>query len=106
MPTLQSEPVGSSGEVVADNLLLLLITWLHRTFISVIESLRYPRLCREAPDQPRDEQQLTAGYIVTDVERLRAPVQHTTYYLLSGTDAMRTRCKVTPMTPGKPAARA
>lgn len=55
---------------------------LRRTFITVAESLDIPAYALKRLLNHKMSNDVTAGYIVTDVERLRAPMQKITDYIL------------------------
>ncbi|MDF1761018.1 MAG: integrase family protein [Coxiellaceae bacterium] len=55
---------------------------LRRTFITVAESLDIPAYSLKRLLNHKMNQDVTAGYIITDVERLRGPMQQITDYLL------------------------
>lgn len=55
---------------------------LRRTFITVAESLDIPAYALKRLLNHKMTQDVTAGYIVMDVERLREPMQKITDYLL------------------------
>jgi hypothetical protein len=56
---------------------------LRRTFITVAESLDIPAYALKRLLNHRAAGDVTAGYIVIDVERLRRPMQHITDFLLT-----------------------
>ena len=55
---------------------------LRRTFITIAESLDIPAYALKRLLNHKMRNDVTAGYIITDVERLRAPMQKVTDYLL------------------------
>lgn len=55
---------------------------LRRTFISIAESLDIPAYALKRLLNHKMANDVTAGYIVTDVERLRAPMQKVTDFIL------------------------
>lgn len=55
---------------------------LRRTFITIAESLDIPAYALKRLLNHKMNQDVTAGYIITDVERLRKPMQHIADYLL------------------------
>lgn len=57
---------------------------LRRTFISIAESLDVPAYALKRLLNHKLTNDVTAGYIVTDVERLRAPMQKVADYVLKG----------------------
>jgi integrase len=66
---------------------------LRRTFISVAESLDIPAYALKRLLNHKMRNDVTAGYIVTDVERLRRPMQLVTDYILKSAD-MKTSADV------------
>ncbi len=60
---------------------------LRRTFITVAERLDIPAYALKRLLNHKMANDVTAGYIVTDVERLRRPMQQITDYLLSAAGA-------------------
>jgi integrase len=74
--------------------LILLSTWktqginqgftlhdLHRTFITIAESLDIPAYALKRLLNHKDPNDVTAGYIVSDVNRLREPMQRITDFI-------------------------
>lgn len=59
---------------------------LRRTFITIAESLDIPHYALKRLVNQKDGSDVTAGYIVTEVERLRVPMQRIT-------DSIRERIK-------------
>lgn len=55
---------------------------LRRTFITIAESLDIPAYALKRLLNHKMSNDVTAGYIITDIERLRRPMQHITDYLL------------------------
>ena len=55
---------------------------LRRTFITVAESLDIPAYALKRLLNHKMSNDITAGYIITDVERLRMPMQRITDYML------------------------
>ena len=55
---------------------------LRRTFITVAESLDIPAYALKRLLNHKMSNDVTAGYIITDVERLRIPMQRITDYML------------------------
>ncbi len=55
---------------------------LRRTFITIAESLDIPAYALKRLMNHKMSNDVTAGYIVADVERLRKPMQHITDYIL------------------------
>ena len=54
---------------------------LRRTFITIAESLDIPAYALKQLLNHKDPRDVTAGYIISDVERLRAPMQRITDYI-------------------------
>ena len=55
---------------------------LRRTFITIAESLDIPAYSLKRLLNHKMRNDITAGYIITDVERLRRPMQQITDYIL------------------------
>jgi integrase len=55
---------------------------LRRTFLTIAESLDIPAYAVKRLANHKMSNDVTAGYIVTDVERLRQPMQKITDYIL------------------------
>lgn len=55
---------------------------LRRTFITIAESLDIPAYALKRLMSHKMSNDVTAGYIIVDVERLRKPMQLVTYYVL------------------------
>jgi hypothetical protein len=55
---------------------------LRRTFITIAESLDIPAYALKRLLNHKMNNDVTAGYIISDVERLRAPMQKVTDYML------------------------
>ena len=55
---------------------------LRRTFITIAESLDIPAYALKRLLNHKDPNDVTAGYIVSDVERLRAPMQNISNFIL------------------------
>ena len=66
---------------------------LRRTFITIAESLDIPAYALKRLMNHKMNNDVTAGYIVADVERLRKPMQQITDYLL-----IQMKCKDSPTT--------
>ena len=81
---------------------------LRRTFITIAESIDIPGYALKQLLNHKDKNDVTAGYIVMDVERLRGPMQKITDYILKEAGVKKT-ATVTPInkarrkksTPGK-----
>tara|TARA_R110002126_G_scaffold273866_1_gene418516 strand:- start:39538 stop:40794 length:1257 start_codon:yes stop_codon:yes gene_type:complete len=56
---------------------------LRRTFITIAESLDVSAYALKRLMNHKMTNDVTAGYIITDVERLRKPIQHITTYILT-----------------------
>ena len=56
---------------------------LRRTFITIAESLDIPAYALKRLLNHKTANDVTAGYIITDVERLRRPMQQITDHILS-----------------------
>ncbi len=63
---------------------------LRRTFITIAESLDIPMYAIKRLVNHKMSGDVTAGYIVTDVERLRAPMQRITDYIMTAAKARPT----------------
>lgn len=71
---------------------------LRRTFVTVAESLDIPAYALKRLVNHKMNNDVTAGYIVTDVERLRGPMQRITDFLLSA-GGLRPQSNVVAFTP-------
>lgn len=60
---------------------------LRRTFITIAESLDIPAYALKQLMNHKDPNDVTAGYIVSDIERLRAPMQQITDFILEKVNA-------------------
>jgi integrase len=69
---------------------------LRRTFITVAESLDIPAYALKRLLNHKMRQDVTAGYIVADVERLRRPMQLVTDFMLKRA-SLRPSARVTPL---------
>ena len=69
-------------KVVASSSVQLTIHDLRRTFITMAESLDIPAYALKRLLNHKMHNDVTAGYIVSDVERLRSPMQKITHYIL------------------------
>lgn len=82
----------SSGRIVEQRKQMVIVTEgpgvsftlhdLRRTFITIAESLDIPAYALKRLLNHKMNNDVTAGYIVSDVERLRAPMQKVTDYML------------------------
>ncbi len=76
------EPKNQIAKVIEGSSVSFTIHDLRRTFITIAESLDIPPYAIKRMVNHKMRGDVTAGYIVADVERLRAPVQRVTDYLL------------------------
>lgn len=63
---------------------------LRRTFATVAESLDIPAYALKRLLNHKMRQDVTAGYVIADVERLRTPMQRITDFLLKAAELRRT----------------
>ena len=63
---------------------------LRRTFITIAESLDIPVYALKKLPNHKTSSDVTAGYVVIDIERLRKPMQMITDYILKLMDIIRT----------------
>lgn len=77
------EPRKQTAKVIEATGIYFTIHDLRRTFITVAESLDIPAYALKRLLNHKMNNDVTAGYIVTDVERLRKPMQLITDYILS-----------------------
>jgi integrase len=70
------------AKVVASSGVTFTVHDLRRTFITIAESLDIPAYALKRLLNHKMHNDVTAGYIVTDVERLRSPMQKITDYIL------------------------
>ena len=77
------EPRKQMAKVIANSGIEFTIHDLRRTFITIAESLDISAYAVKRLVNHKMNNDVTAGYIVTDVERLRKPMQQITNYLLS-----------------------
>lgn len=77
------EPKRAVAKVVADSGVPFTLHDLRRTFITVAESLDISAYAVKRLVNHKMTNDVTAGYIVTDVERLRKPMQQITDFILS-----------------------
>jgi integrase len=70
------------GKVVASSGVSFTVHDLRRTFITIAESLDIPAYALKRLLNHKMHNDVTAGYIVSDVERLRSPMQKITDYIL------------------------
>lgn len=76
------EPKKLVAKVRESSGLAFTVADLRRTFISIAESLDIPAYALKRLLNHKMANDVTAGYIVTDVERLRAPMQKVTDFIL------------------------
>jgi integrase len=90
------EPRKQMAKVTAASSVAFTLHDLRRTFITIAEGLDIPAYALKRLLNHKMTNDVTAGYIVSDVERLRVPMQKITDYLLTAAGA---RCKgdVTPI---------
>ena len=77
------EPRKQTAKVIEDSGVRFTIHDLRRTFITIAESLDISAYAVKRLINHKMTNDVTAGYIVSDVERLRKPMQQITHYLLS-----------------------
>lgn len=76
------EPRKQIAKVIESSGIQFTVHDLRRTFITIAESLDIPAYALKRLLNHKMSQDVTAGYIVMDVERLRKPMQQITDYLL------------------------
>jgi len=76
------EPKKQKEKVIKESGIEFTLHDLRRTFITVAESIDIPAYALKRLLNHKFRNDVTAGYIVTDVERLREPMQKVTDYLL------------------------
>lgn len=76
------EPRKQMEKVIKTSGIPFIIHDLRRTFITVAESLDISAYAVKRLANHKMKQDITSGYIITDVERLRKPMQQITDYLL------------------------
>lgn len=76
------EPRKQMAKVVATSGVTFILHDLRRTFITIAESLDISAYAVKRLVNHKMKNDVTAGYIVSDVERLRAPMQQITNYLI------------------------
>lgn len=77
-----NEPRWVMAHVIEESGVSFTLHDLRRTFITVAESLDIPAYALKRLLNHKMAQDVTAGYIVADVERLRVPMQRITDYML------------------------
>jgi len=81
------EPKRQIKKVIAQSQVEFTIHDLRRTFITIAESLDIGMLAIKRLVNHKTGNDVTAGYIISDVERLRAPMQKITDFILKATEA-------------------
>ena len=76
------EPKNAVKKVVETSGVHFMIHDLRRTFISIAESLDIPAYALKRLLNHKISGDVTAGYIITDVERLRKPMQKITDFMV------------------------
>lgn len=76
------EPRKQMNKVIKETNIIFTCHDLRRTFITVAEGLDIPAYALKRLLNHKMNGDVTAGYIITDVERLRKPMQQVTNYLL------------------------
>lgn len=76
------EPRKQMAKVIAASEVSFTVHDLRRTFITIAESLDIPAYALKRLLNHKMNSDITAGYIITDVERLRKPMQQISEYLL------------------------
>lgn len=76
------EPKRQMEKVIAKSGVTFTLHDLRRTFISIAESLDIPAYALKRLLNHKMRNDVTAGYIITDIERLRRPMQLVTDYIL------------------------
>lgn len=85
----QAEPRKAVVRVIQDSGVEFTLHDLRRTFITVAESLDISAYSVKRLVNHKMSNDVTAGYIVTDVERLRKPMQQITDFILSRADVRK-----------------
>lgn len=76
------EPRKQIAKVIATSGITFTVHDLRRTFITVAESLDIPAYALKRLLNHKMQSDVTSGYIMTDVERLRKPMQQITDFIL------------------------
>jgi len=76
------EPRKQIAKVIKESEVSFTVHDLRRTFITIAESLDIPAYALKRLLNHKMNNDITAGYIITDVERLRKPMQQISDYLL------------------------
>ena len=76
------EPRSALKKVMKESGIVFSLHDLRRTFITVAESLDISAYALKRMANHRMANDVTAGYIISDVERLRAPMQRITDFLV------------------------
>jgi len=79
------EPKKAVKRVIERSEVPFMLHDLRRTFITVAESLDIPAYALKALLNHKDQSDVTAGYIILDVERLRRPMQSISDFLINAT---------------------
>ncbi len=74
---------------------------MRRTFITIAESLDIPAYALKRLMNHKMSNDVTAGYIIVDVERLRKPMQFVTDYVLKGMGVIKSAEVITIQTVNK-----
>jgi len=72
----------SVAKVVKNSKVPFMVHDLRRTFLTIAEGLDVPHYALKRLANHKNNADVTAGYIVNDVERLRAPMQAITDFIL------------------------
>lgn len=83
------EPRKQIAKVIANSGIAFTVHDLRRTFITVAESLDIPAYALKRLLNHKMQDDVTAGYIMTDAERLRKPMQQITDFLLKSMGAKK-----------------
>jgi integrase len=81
------EPRKQMAKIIATSQIDFTLHDLRRTFITIAESLDISAYAVKRLINHKMNHDVTAGYIISDVERLRQPMQHITDYLVKHTEA-------------------
>jgi integrase len=83
------EPRKQIAKVISSSGITFTLHDLRRTFITIAESLDIPAYALKRLLNHKMHNDVTAGYIMTDVERLRRPMQQVTDYILKSIGLMK-----------------
>ena len=99
-----NEPRKQMQKVIEESNVAFTLHDLRRTFITVADSLDISAYALKRLANHKMANDVTAGYIISDVERLREPLQRITNFLLARmdasvhtdtvTDTVRTTCAI------------